>query len=70
MVHLVVLILVVLLVWKSAMLLGRVTWLYVLIVAWIVIAVATGVLAVALGVQKLFHQVGEWRWKRSDDMGK
>jgi hypothetical protein len=44
-------------------LVGRI-WLAILLVAWCVMAVTTGVLAIALGVQKLTQAVAEWRWRR------
>jgi hypothetical protein len=64
MIHLIILILVVLLAWQTLILVGRVVWLAVLIVAWCVMAGVTVVLGLAIGVQKLTQVVDEWQWKR------
>jgi hypothetical protein len=64
MMHLIILILVVLLAWQTVILVGRVIWLAVLIVAWCVLAGVTMVLGLAIGVHKLTQVVDEWRWRR------
>jgi hypothetical protein len=57
MMHLIILILVVLLAWQTIILVGRVIWLAVLIVAWCVMAGVTVVLGLAIGVQWLMQLV-------------
>jgi hypothetical protein len=64
MVHLIILILVVLLAWQTVILVSRVIWLAVLLAAWCVMAMVTGVLATIIGVRKLTQVVDEWQWKR------
>jgi hypothetical protein len=64
MIHLIILILVVLLAWQTLILVGRVVWLAVLIVAWCVMAGVTVVLGLAIGVRNLTQVVDEWQWKR------
>ena len=64
MIHLIILILVVLLARQTVILVGRVAWLAVLIVACCVMAGVTVVLGLAIGVQKLTQVVVEWRWRR------
>jgi hypothetical protein len=43
---------------------ARIVWLAVLLAAWIIMAGVTGVLAIALGVQKVSQAVADWRWRR------
>jgi hypothetical protein len=64
MIHLIILILVVLLAWQTLILVGRVVWLCILIVAWCVMAGVTVVLGLIIAVQKLTQVVDEWQWKR------
>jgi hypothetical protein len=42
----------------------RVIWLAVLIVAWCVMAGVTVVLGLALGLHKLSQVVDDWQWRR------
>ena len=63
MLHLIILILIALLIWQSAMLIGRVIWLCVLLVSFCVMSMVTAVLVLVLGVQKLIVIVGDWRWR-------
>jgi hypothetical protein len=42
----------------------RLVWLAVLIVAWCVMAVVTAVMVMALGLHKLSQVVADWRWRR------
>jgi hypothetical protein len=54
----------ILLAWQTVMLVSRLIWLAVLIVAFCFMAMMTGVLALALGVQKASQVVVDWRWRR------
>jgi hypothetical protein len=64
MIHLVILTLAALLAWQTVILVGRVIWLAVLIVAWCLLACITATLAAIVGCQKLSEIVDEWRWRR------
>jgi hypothetical protein len=64
MLHLISLILMILLAWQTVILACRLSWLAVLLMAFCFMTVVTGVLAVALGCQKLVQWLDDWNWKR------
>jgi hypothetical protein len=64
MLHLIILSLVALLIWQTMMLVYRLIWLAVLIVAWCVLACITAALAVIVGCHKLSQVISDWRWRR------